>query len=148
MPNSNPATATVPADVISRARAFERDTAASTATLRQATCSRSTTRREADDCSGRELAMSDVAPLLDTFAAAARHRETTQALRDAPRPVHVGVYTDARSRNRPYCVTVKLGSIVRVERFADERKRDVYAAQARTDVALLSEHVHEHAKER
>lgn len=90
----------------------------------------------------------DVAPLLNTLAAAARHRETTRAVRDAPRPLHVGVYTDAGSRNRPFCVTVKIGSIVRVERFADERKRDVYAAQTRTDLALLSEHVHEHAKER
>ena len=93
-------------------------------------------------------APADVAPLLDTFAAAAGHRESTEALRDDPRPLHVGVYTDAGSRNRPFCVTVKIGSIVRVERFGDERRRDVYAAQARADVALLSERVHEHAKER
>lgn len=80
---------------------------------------------------------------LDVAAAAARHRADTAAVRAMPNVLHVSTWRDTRAvgRTRPFCCTVKVGRIVRVSRFADERERDRYAAQARADVALLADRI-------
>lgn len=81
--------------------------------------------------------------LLDVAAAAAAHRAATAATRVLPAVLHVGTYTSTRAadRTRPYCCTVKVGRSVRVERFGKERERDLYAAQARRDLALLADRI-------
>ena len=69
------------------------------------------------------------------------HGEILEAFNHAWTPFNVSTYDSERAehRARPYVCTVKVGRIVRVERFATVDARDRYAAQARHDVALLAE---------
>lgn len=81
--------------------------------------------------------------LLDVAAAAERHRTATATARAHPDVLRVSCFTSTRAedRTRPYHVTVKVGSIVRLHRFPDEAQRDRYAATARADLALLADRI-------
>lgn len=48
------------------------------------------------------------------------------------------VFTDTRHPSRPYAVTIRLGSLVRVERYSSRGAAKVGRAQARADLALLT----------
>lgn len=70
-------------------------------------------------------------------AARAARRETAAHASD--RPVYVSdVYPDPRHRSRPFAVTVKIGCIVRVERYADAREAVTAREQLAADAAHLA----------